>query len=71
MHRLPVVEAVRTFIGWKVRLDTAPQDAERGHTLFQSWIPDRTHSLERVLNRRRKRGRPDLEQLRLDGFDRQ
>jgi len=52
MHLLPVVEGNRTFIEWKVRLDTAPQDADRWQTLFQSWIPDWTHSLERALGRR-------------------
>jgi hypothetical protein len=51
MHLLPVVEGNRTFIEWKVRLDTAPQDADRWQTLFQSWIPDWTHSLERALGR--------------------
>ena len=53
MHLLPVVEGNRTFIEWKVRLDTAPQDADRWQTLFQSWIPDWTHSLERALGRLR------------------
>ena len=42
MHLLPVVEGNRTFIEWKVQLDTAPQDADRWQTLFQSWIPDWT-----------------------------
>jgi hypothetical protein len=51
MHLLPVVEGNRTFIEWAVTLDTAPQDAERWRTLFQSWIPDWTHSLERALGR--------------------
>ena len=51
MHLLPVVEGNRTFIEWKVQLDTAPQDADRWQTLFQSWIPDWTHSLERALGR--------------------
>ncbi|MBA2403088.1 MAG: SRPBCC family protein [Bradyrhizobium sp.] len=49
MHLLPVVEGNRTFIEWKVQLDTAPQDADRWRALFQSWIPDWTHSLERTL----------------------
>jgi hypothetical protein len=53
MHLLPVVEGNRTFIEWKVQLDTAPQDADRWQTLFQSWIPDWTHSLERALARLR------------------
>jgi len=51
MHLLPVVEGNRTFIEWKVQLKTAPQDADRWQTLFQSWIPDWTHSLERALAR--------------------
>jgi hypothetical protein len=51
MHLLPVVEGNRTFIEWKVQLDTAPQDADRWQTLFQSWIPDWAHSLERALDR--------------------
>ena len=41
-------------------LDTAPQDAERWRTLFQSWIPDWTHSLERALGRRPSTARPLL-----------
>jgi hypothetical protein len=53
MHLLPVVEGNRTFIEWKVQLETAPQDAGRWQTLFQSWIPDWTHSLERALGRLR------------------
>jgi hypothetical protein len=53
MHLLPVVEGNRTFIEWKVQLDTTPQDADRWQTLFQSWIPDWTHSLERALGRLR------------------
>jgi hypothetical protein len=53
MHLLPVVEGNRTFIEWSVKLDTAPDDAERWLTLFQSWIPDWTHSLERALVRPR------------------
>jgi hypothetical protein len=51
MHLLPVVEGNRTFIEWKVQLDAEPQDADRWQTLFQSWIPDWTHSLERALGR--------------------
>jgi hypothetical protein len=51
MHLRPVVEGNRTFIEWTVTLDTAPDDAERWQTLFQSWIPDWTHSLERALGR--------------------
>ncbi len=53
MHLLPVVEGDRTFIEWSVKLDTAPGDAERWHTLFQSWIPDWTNSLVRALARRK------------------
>lgn len=52
MHLLGVVEGDRTFIEWDVQLDTAPEDADRWRTLFQSWIPDWTHSLERALGRR-------------------
>jgi len=52
MHLLGVVEGNRTFIEWAVTLDTAPEDADRWRTLFQSWIPDWTHSLERALGRR-------------------
>jgi hypothetical protein len=52
MHLRDVVEGNRTFIEWSVALDTAPEDADRWRTLFQSWIPDRTHSLERTLARR-------------------
>ncbi len=52
MHLLPVVEGNRTFIEWKVRLDTLPADADRWRELFQSWIPDWTQSLERALARR-------------------
>jgi len=52
MHLLPVIEGNRTFIEWKVELDSAPQDADRWQTLFQSWIPDWTHSLERALGRK-------------------
>ena len=52
MHLLGVVEGNRTFIEWAVTLDTAPEDADRWRTLFQSWIPDWTHSLERALGPR-------------------
>ena len=51
MHLLPIVEGDRTFIEWDVKLDTAPEDADRWRTLFQSWIPDWTHSLDRALGR--------------------
>ena len=60
MHLLPVVEGNRTFIEWKVQLDTAPQDADRWQTLFQSWIPDWTHSLERALDRLPTEAQPSL-----------
>jgi hypothetical protein len=32
-------------------IEFAPQDSDRWQTLFQSWIPDWTHSLERALDR--------------------
>jgi hypothetical protein len=51
MHLRDVVEGNRTFIEWSVALNTAPEDADRRRTLFQSWIPDWTHSLERTLAR--------------------
>ena len=51
MHLRPIVEGDRTLIEWSVQLDTAPEDADRWRTLFQSWIPDWTHSLERALAR--------------------
>jgi hypothetical protein len=51
MRLLPVVEGNRTFIEWAVTLDTAPQDADRWRALFESWIPDWAHSLERALGR--------------------
>ena len=51
MHLLRIVEGDRTFIEWAVALDTAPQDADRWRELFQSWIPDWTHSLGRALAR--------------------
>ncbi|KJC49516.1 hypothetical protein UP09_06780 [Bradyrhizobium sp. LTSP885] len=57
MRLLPVVEGDRTFIEWSVKLDTAPGDADRWHTLFQSWIPDWTNSLVRTLARREADGR--------------
>jgi len=47
-----VIEGNRTFIEWSVALDAEPDDAERWHTLFQSWIPDWSHSLARALARR-------------------
>jgi hypothetical protein len=52
IHLIPITEGNRTFIEWSVALDTAPQDAERWHGLFQSWIPDWTNSLVRTLARR-------------------
>jgi hypothetical protein len=52
MHLLPIVEGNRTFIEWSVKLDAAPQDEDRWRELFQSWIPDWTHSLERTLDRK-------------------
>ena len=52
MHLIPITEGNRTFIEWSVALDTAPQDAERWQQVFQSWIPDWTHSLARALARR-------------------
>ncbi len=51
MHLLRVVEGDRTFMEWIVTLDTAPQDADRWRAVFQSWIPDWTHSLGRALTR--------------------
>lgn len=51
MHLLPVVEGDRTFIEWSVKLDSAEQDRDRWHALFQSWIPDWTDSLVRTLDR--------------------
>ena len=51
MRLLPIVEGDRTFIEWSVILEPAPGDAERWLTLFQSWIPDWTHSLSRALAR--------------------
>ena len=49
---VPITEGNRTFIEWSVALDSEPQDAERWHALFQSWIPDWTNSLVRTLARR-------------------
>ena len=51
MQLTRIVEGNRTFIEWSVALETDPQDAERWHRLFQSWIPDWTHSLARALAR--------------------
>jgi hypothetical protein len=51
MSLRPVIEGNRTFIEWSVALDAEPDDAESWHTLFQSWIPDWTHSLVRALAR--------------------
>ena len=52
MHLIGIVEGNRTLIEWSVVLNTAPQDAERWRSLFQSWIPEWTHSLARALARR-------------------
>ena len=52
MRLREVVEGNRTFIEWSVALDAQPQDAERWQQLFQSWIPDWTHSQARTLARR-------------------
>jgi hypothetical protein len=46
-----IVEGNRTLIEWSVALQTEPQDAERWRKLFQSWIPEWTHSLARALAR--------------------
>ena len=51
MQLARIVEGNRTFIEWSVTLQTEPQDAERWQELFQSWIPDWTHSLARALAR--------------------
>jgi len=51
MHLLPVVEGNRTFIEWSVKLDTAPDDADRWQLQFGEWIPDWTNSLVRALAR--------------------
>ena len=51
MHLLPVVEGNKTFIEWKFA--SIPHRGCRTLAqLFQSWIPDWTHSLERALARR-------------------
>ena len=47
-----ITEGDRTLIEWSIDLDAEPQDADRWHALFQSWIPDWTHSLVRALARR-------------------
>ena len=52
MHLIGITEGNRTLIEWSVALDSAPQDADRWRQLFQSWIPDWTHSLARALARR-------------------
>jgi hypothetical protein len=52
MRLREIVEGNRTFIEWSVALDTQPQDAARWREIFQSWIPDWTHSLARTLDRR-------------------
>jgi hypothetical protein len=49
MRLREIVEGNRTFVEWSVALHAQPQDAERWRTLFQSWIPDWTHSLARAL----------------------
>jgi len=54
MHLIRILEGNRTLIEWSVVLNTAPQDAERWRSLFQSWIPEWTHSLVRALARRRE-----------------
>lgn len=46
-----IVDGNRTFIEWSVVLDSEPQDAARWHEVFESWIPDWTHSLARTLAR--------------------
>jgi hypothetical protein len=51
MQLTRIIEGNRTLIEWSVALDTQAQDAERWQALFQSWIPDWTHSLERTLAR--------------------
>ena len=52
MRLYGIVEGDRTFIEWSVALRTEPRDADRWHAVFQSWIPDWTHSLARALARR-------------------
>jgi hypothetical protein len=51
MRLVEIIEGDRTFIEWSVELETRPQDADRWQTLFQSWIPEWTHSLQRTLAR--------------------
>lgn len=46
-----ITQGNRTFIEWSVALDTDPQDGDRWHALFRSWIPDWAGSLERTLAR--------------------
>lgn len=46
-----IIDGNRTFIEWSVALEAEPDDAERWHALFESWIPDWTHSLARALAR--------------------
>lgn len=52
MRLREIVEGNRTFIEWSVVLDSEPRDALRWQQVFQSWIPDWTHSLARTLARR-------------------
>ena len=52
MHVIGIIEGNRTLVERSGALDTAPQDAERWRSLFQSWIPEWTHSLARALARR-------------------
>ena len=54
MHLLPVVEGNRTFIEWKVRLDTAPQDADRWQT-----CSSHGYRTGRIRLRERWGGQPD------------
>jgi len=51
MHLVRIVEGNRTLIEWSVAIDAAPQDADRWHALFQSWIPEWTHSLAKALGK--------------------
>jgi hypothetical protein len=51
MRLREIVEGNRTFIEWSVALDSEPKDAERWQEVFQSWIPDWTHSLQKTLAR--------------------
>ena len=57
MHLLPVIEGNKTFIEWKVKLDAAPDDADRWRELFQSWIPDWTQTHEQAQAHRATRRR--------------